>query len=169
MKKLLLKIINILLILVAIGLGFWLVNKNFPATGQLEVNAILGQDKPAISGLGPPPRVKMVDGYQLILDSPVYFDLRVPRWWNQARIELIYQEVDRQLIELAGKVGPEWQYDPKKPVITIDLGDGFKQAIFEFDLNTLYQKKNIRRFLISTAGELRDEIKIKSIKVILNR
>lgn len=169
MSKLSLKIITTILILSAIGLGLWLVNKNFPATGQLEIKAILGQDQPMISSLGPEPRVKLENDYQIILDSPVYFDLRSSRWFKIARVELVYQEIDRQLINIAGKTGPDWQYDEKEPTVILDLNNGYKKAVFDFSLDNLYRPKNISRFLISTQGEIRSELKIKSIKVILSR
>lgn len=165
----LLKIINLVLILAAISLGLWLLNKNFPATGQLEVNAVLGKDQPMISQLGPLPRVRLVENYQIILDSPVYFDLRSTRWFKQAKVELIYQEASRKLEGMAGKVGAGWQYQVTKPFVVIDQDDGFKKAIFIFDLTALYQQKNIRRFLISSLGEPKTELKIKSIKVNLLR
>ncbi len=168
MKKFL-KTINILLILAAIGLVLWLINKNFPANGHLEITAVLGQDRPMISSLGPPARVRLEDDYQIILDSPVYFDLRSIRWWKKAQIELVYQEVTRRLLGIGGSTAEEWQYDVKKPVTVIDLGNGWQKAIFYFDLNSIYQQKNIKRFLISSDGQIRDELKIKSIKIILRR
>ncbi|OGY43532.1 MAG: hypothetical protein A2731_03830 [Candidatus Buchananbacteria bacterium RIFCSPHIGHO2_01_FULL_39_8] len=169
MKKSLLKIISLLLIIAAGGLVLWLINKNFPATGQLEIEAVLGQDQPIISRLGPDPRLKLGNDYQIVLDSPVYFDLRSPRWFDQARIELIYKEGGRKLEYLAGRVGPEWQYNPQAATVITDLEDGWKKAVFDFDLNTLYEEKNVKRFLISTQGEIRQELYLKPIKVILKR
>jgi len=169
MKKLLLKSIDIFLILASVGLFLWLFNKNFPVGGQLEVKAVLGFDRPMISRLGPDPRLKVEDGYQVVLDNPVYFDLRSPRWFNQARVELVYKEFGRELENMAGKVGADWQYDSRQAIAVIELEDGWKKAIFDFDLNSMYAEKNVRRFLISTKGEIREELYIKSIDIILKR
>ena len=169
MKQIILKIINLTLILIVIGLGLWLVNINVPASGQLEINAVLGKDQRAISSLGPPPRLRLQTGYQEILENPVYFDLRSLRWFKQIRIDLVYQEGSRQLVGMAGKVGPDWQYLEKQPLAVLDLENGWKKATFNFESDALYSNKNIKRFLISTTGESGDVLKIKSIKIILNR
>ncbi len=154
-KKILLKIINLLLIVAAAGLGLWLLNMNFPANRQLEINMIAGKNQPMISRLGPDPRIRLEKDYQVILDSPVYFDVRALSWFQNAKIQVVYQEAGRKLDSLAGQNGPGWQYLEKKPYATFETDGGFRVALFEFDLAGLYQQKNIYRFLISSGGELR--------------
>lgn len=167
-KPLLLKIINIFLILTAIGFGLWLVNQNFPLSGQIEINAIAAKDQPMLSRLGPEVRVRQEKDYQVILETPVYFDLRFLPWFKQARVQLVFQAVGSKLLGLGGQTGPEWGYDVKKPVLINDLGNGWQEAIFDFDLTKVYQQKNVRRFLISTDPR-QGELKIKSLKIILIR
>ena len=169
MKKILLKFISYVLILGAILAGLILFNLNFPADNALVIAASLGEDRPAISQIGPPPRQKLENDDQLILDSPVYFDVRTLPWFKQARIELIYQEGERKLIELGGQVGPGWQYYLVKPVSVISLADGWQKATFYFDLQILLKPKNMTRFLISTSGQPQDQLKIKALTVTLLR
>lgn len=168
MRKNLLKIINILLVLLAVGFGLWLVNKSFPCYGSLIVEPVLGQDQPMISRLGPDVRMRLEDGYQAILENPVYFDLRAMPWFTNARIYFIFQEVGLKLEGIGGKVGPDWQYDMQEPILIQDLENGWQKAVFDFDLTKLYDQKNIKRFLISVQGE-EGELRIKSFKIILNR
>ena len=77
MQKSLLKIIKALLVLACIGSILWLVNLNFPRSGELEINAVLGQDLSIVSSLGPPERARLESDYQAILDNQIYFDLRI--------------------------------------------------------------------------------------------
>ena len=168
MKKISIKIISIFLILFAIGFGLWLVNKSFPRYGSLIVEPVLGEDQPMISRLGPDVRVRLEDGYQAILENPVYFDLRVMPWFTNARIYFIFKEAGLKLEGIGGKVGPDWQYEMQEPILAQDLEDGWQEAVFDFDLTKLYDQKNIKRFLISIQGE-EGELRIKPFKIILNR
>jgi len=168
MKKFWLKIINLLLILSALGLGLWLINQNFPSYGQLIVEPALGQDQPMISRLGPDPRVTLAADYQAILESPVYFDLRSMPWFTKARIYFVFQAVGLDLEGIGGQVGPGWQYDLQDPILVQDLGDGWQKAVFDFDLTKIYQQKNVRRFLISLQGE-EGELRMKAFKIILSQ
>lgn len=141
MSKTILKIINILLILGVVGLGVWLIRQNIPPTGQMKIKAVAGQDKPMMTRLGPEPRVKIEGSEQTILASPVYFDLRSIHWFLQAKIILVYKEEGLKLEGIAGQTGAGWQYDVKQPNLVSKQDGGFKQAIFNFDLKTVFQQK----------------------------
>lgn len=170
MKKTWLKIITIFLILSAVGVGLLLVNKNLPSHDVLIVEAVLGQDQPMISKLGPEPRVKIENGYQAVFETPIYFDLRSLPWFRQAQVYLVFQEDGLELEGIGGQVGSGWQYEVKKPIVVTKLDGGWKKAVFEFDLNNIYQQKNIRRFLISAKqNEDSGELRIKLLKIVLNR
>ena len=169
MKKFSLNLITIFLVSAAVGLGLWLVNKNFPASGFLEISAVLGQDRPAISRLGPDPRVKLENGVQAIIEGPVYFDLRAPRWFNQAHLEITYWPAGRTFKALGGKVADPWSYLIKEPLAVVAEENNWQTAIFEFDLNQLLSQKNVKRFVFDTQGETGQLLWLKSIKVILQR
>ena len=169
MRKVFLHVLNLLLILAAIGLGLWLVNQNFPATNQLAVNATLGTDTPMLSSLGPPPRLTLDYPHQLILDTPVYFDLRSLPWFTRARVELRYREEGRTLVGLAGKVGEPWQYASFTPLLVTTDEDGWQRAIFDVDLTGLMHPKNVRRFLIETTGPVGRALRLKSLDITLER
>jgi len=172
MHKKLLKIINIFLILAAVGLGLWLINQNYPSSGQLQIEAVLDKDSPMISRLGPAVRVKIEKDYARVLETPIYFDLRSLPWFKQAQLELIFSKQGLALEGIGGQTARGWQYDVQKPILVTDLGTGWQRAVFNFDLTKIYQQKNIRRFIISTQptrGENDSSLNIKSLKLILNR
>jgi hypothetical protein len=167
-----LKILQIALAIPVIILGLWLVNINFPKTGRIQLTQIPGQDTPAISRLGPEGRVKLEKDYQAVIDHPVYFDIRSLPWFNRARIKLTYQPNGRLLAGLAGQSGPGWQYSVSKPIAVKDAADGFKEAVFDFDLNQVWAQKNVRRFLLATqkeADNVQGELRIKSLQITLSR
>src|SRR3989344_7585066 len=169
MEKKFLKIIKAVLIVAALGLVLWLANLNFPRSGQIVIQAEVGKESRAIPRLGPDVRLKLENGRPAVLENPVYFDLRALPWFIRARVYLVYQEDGRQLEGLGGQTGPGWQYEVKKPLAQADLQDGFKQAIFDFDLTKLYSQKNVKRFLIATSQAPGGELKIKELKIILSR
>ena len=169
MKKILPKIVALILTLAAIGLGLWLVNKNLPATNQLVVAAEFGRETPMLSSLGPPPRLTLDYPHQLILDSPVYFNLRSLSWFTRGRIELVYREEGRTLVSLAGKVGEPWQYATLPPLVITKDDEGWQHAIFDVDLTSLYHPKNIRRFLIDTSGPVGQPLRLQRLQITLER
>jgi len=170
MQKPLLKIVTLILILSAIGLGIWLINKNF--FQQLVIKSIPEKNQPMLSTLGPQDRVRIENDYQLILDSPVYFDLRTLPWFSRLRISLIYRPAGRELEGVGWQVGPGFQYQIKEPILSRSLADGWQEAIFDLDLTKVYQQKNVKRFLISTLaaeGQERGELKIQSLELTVER
>ena len=170
MQKPLLKIVTLILILSAIGLGVWLVNKNF--FQQLVIKSIPGKNQPILSTLGPQDRVRIENNYQLILDSPVYFDLRTLPWFTRLRVNLIYQEAGRQLAGIGWQVGPGFQYQIQEPILSRSLADGWQEAIFDLDLTKVYQQKNVKRFLISTLAaeeQEKGELEIQSLELTVER
>lgn len=172
MKNSLLKFITLILILSAIGLAFWLVNQNVPAYGSQIIMLDFSKNQPMLSKLGPEVRTKNQDGLISILESPVYFDLRSMPWFSQAYIYIIYKEAGQELESMAVQTAPEpgWHYYPQPPVVITETDDGFKKAVFIFNLNDFFSQRNVRRFLISTkATEERGELKIKTLKIILSR
>ncbi|MFA6322669.1 MAG: hypothetical protein WCX71_04310 [Candidatus Buchananbacteria bacterium] len=166
------RIIQILLVLPLIFLALWAINTNFPRNGQMTVKLNFNQSEPMVSKLGPEGRVKVVDNQAIIYDHPVYFDLRSMPWFNRAQIKITYLPNGRQLDGMAGQVGAGWQYDLIKPLMTKDVGEGYLEANFVFDLDKVYDQKNVRRFLIASsplAHSADNELKVKSIVIILNR
>jgi len=172
MKNFLLKLISLTLILSAVGLGLWLINKNIPAYGSQVILLNFEKDQPMLSRLGPEVRTRVQEGLLEILESPVYFDLRSLPWFDQAYIYLIYKELGQELEGIAIQTAPEpgWHYYLQKPVVVTESSDGFKKAVFIFDLNNFYHQRNVRRFLISTKQlEEKGGLKIQTLKIILNR
>lgn len=169
MKKLMVKIIGLVLTLSVIGGAILLVNKNFPASNLLKVEMILGRDSRMISRLGPDVRLRNQNGYQEILDSPVYFDVRALPWFSGAWIEIIHQSSPRELVGVGGQVSEPWGYDIKQPLSTVPLANGWQRSTFYVDLDSLLDKRNLKRFVIDSRGQVGEPLRISHITVILER
>lgn len=166
------RIIYIVAIIPIMFLIIWLINQNFPRSGQKLISQNFFKDQPMISRFGPEGRIIIKNNLSVIVDHPVYFDLRTMPWFNQALIKIVYQSNGRELEGIAGQVGAGWQYDLKKPLLKKNLTNNFFEADFIFNLNALYNQKNIRRFLVATkkiGDQNSNELIIKSLDIILTR
>lgn len=171
MKKLTYLIFSIVIIFSA-GFVLFLVGLyNFPFYGAAKIEAALGQDTPQISRLGPEVRLRNIESGQQIVEGPVYFDVRIMPWYNQAKVIVIYQEIAGHALNGMGRhTGPEFSYEVTKPIAIFDHGDGYKRADFIFDLNGFYQEKNVYRFLVDTVkGQSGGAVEIKELKLFLTR
>ncbi|HLC89753.1 MAG TPA: hypothetical protein VJG65_02210 [Patescibacteria group bacterium] len=167
-----LKIINIFLILFFLGLLLWLFDQNFSLNGQLVIKSNLTKDLPMISKLGPEGRVNLRQSETLILDSPVYFDLRTMPWFKTARMILVYRSDGRILSGIGSQTGPGFSFAVQEPLAVNQRDDGDSEAVFDFNLASVYRDKNVTRFLIDSTS-LKDEvgntISLKSLEIILTR
>lgn len=165
-----LKIYKIFIICLAITFFAFIAILNFPFYGQSKISMTLGENTPKISKLGPPPRVIIEGGYQRVLESPVYFDVRTFPWFKKAQVYITYQEHGQTLEGLGGQTSFGFNYHVQEPIVVRDLQDGWKKAVFEFDLNQVFYNEGLRRFLISTKSNdqsEKEELYIQDIKVIL--
>jgi len=165
-------ILKYLVFISVIILGLWLINLNFPINGQRHLSLNFFQDQPMTSKLGPGDRLKQKDDLALIIDHPVYFDLRVLPWFNQARITLIYQSNGRLLEGLGYQTGPGFSFSVIKPISVKEIDQNFSEALFIFDLNKVFTLRNVTRFLIASqidSENIENELIIKSLKINLLR
>ena len=154
---------------IAVALFIWTTYRNFPLVGELII-ALPTENQRQITRLGPEPRVRITSTNQAILESPVYFDIRVLPWFHTANIEMVFQENGQTLDGIALQSAAGWNYNLKKPDTIEALADGWSKATFIFNLAGGYQVRNVRRFLLSTRHSdpsVRGEMLIQSLHVTL--
>jgi hypothetical protein len=138
---------------------------------QQRFEMTLGQDRPMITKLGPPPRVVSRDNAQDVLEGPVYFTLRAPRWYDAVTITVEYQPGALDLTGIGGQTAEGFQY-AVTPVTTAEATeDGWRRASIQLDRNQLYNPKNTTQILLQTgpgAGMERG-LRIRSITATLSR
>lgn len=158
-------ILYIILIIVVIGAFAVVSYLNFPLSGKLVI-PVPTENQRMISRLAPEVRIKINDNTQIVLESPVYFDVRILPWFQTVLVEVMYRENGQALDGVGLQSGPGFNYNLQKTSDIIEHGNGWKSAEFNFDLNGGYHVRNTRRFLVSTTprdGSNRGSLEIKSI------
>lgn len=172
MKQVVFPIFNYILIALGVFIVILIFINNIPHYGIFSVEATLGQSTSIISSLGPEVRTRITDDYEIILESPVYFEVRAMPWYNKAEVYVTYEAIGgHDILGMGRHTGPGFDYQLQSPKIIRDLEGEYSKAIFEFDLNNFYQEKNVYRFLIDTSRHSYtegDELRIKQLKVIFS-
>ena len=131
--------INSLGIIIIILIISSLIKKDLVLEGKLTIESDLTDKLPMISILFPEHRVEKEDTYYIIQDEPVYFTVRSPIKFDQAEVEIEFQNGKQKIIGLGIATEEEgWNFEShtlyNETLNNIDwygMSDG---------INTLYQK-----------------------------
>lgn len=89
-----------LLLTAGIGILSFLVYKNIVPSGRYFVSGDFADANPAVSVLYPEGRVSSTPGGIVVKEEPVYFDVRIPRKFDQARVKVYFEELATPVLEL---------------------------------------------------------------------
>lgn len=147
----------------------WLINEHLALGGELSANYDLNSNSPFISRISPSDRISELkkDGngvyYRTVLAEPLYFDLTLPRHFDQALVKVKFKNpagLDFQL-GLAGN-SEKKQFDLKpldNQLINNLLADKFNwSAVWEGNLLLLQRGgryRNVAEFLANLPAESR--------------
>lgn len=118
MNKKALILAKVIIVLIPIVILGWVLNKQFSPLGKLVIKKDFKKESPFISDFYPRIRVDNIakDGkeyYQTIRDDAVYFDLELPRWYNQATFVIKFKNFN-PLLEINGRQNKDkWIFDEK--------------------------------------------------------
>jgi len=149
------KYIKIILILIPILILGILIYKDFNPTGYLEVSYDFCQSTPFISKLSPYGRVLNIqkdrgECTQLMVIDPVYFDVRLPQRFDQAKLKIWYQKsVDTPLKIGVAQDTRTWQWQLRDIVYRRSI-NGWQLGSAAYDLSAVALDKNNLRFMISS-------------------
>src|SRR3989338_5225310 len=104
--KFLTRLIQLTLLLIPLGLFFWLIQREIVPTGVFEVRHEIGESSPYIDALAPKDRVKNI---WTIIGDPVYFFLHPHRFFDRLEFDVWFQNPTVPIIEFGGlaKTNPE--------------------------------------------------------------
>jgi len=179
MKKYILKIYRIFLILIVLSLGVWLISKNLVMTGELIAEKDFCSSSRLISDFYPENRVGLIEKeggtecFQRIFIEPAYFKLKVPRTFEKVKVEIIYQNPNHPILQLAlmqKRINPlDWNFQLRR--LESPMSEEWQKGTAEFFAGPNYMNNHALEFMVSAPGltNARHEIKIKKIKIWLYR
>jgi len=174
-----LRVYRISLILCVIVLGIWLMYKNLVMSGELIVEKDFCSQSRLISDFYPENRVGLIEKegdmecFQRIFIEPAYFKLKVPRTFERARVEIIYQNPNHPVLQLAlmrKRINPlDWNFQLRP--LESSMSKGWQRGVVEFVVGPSYMNNHALEFMVSAPGltNARHEIKIRKIKIWLYR
>lgn len=129
----------------------WLVYKDAVVSGVLDASYDFRSRSPFISVLRPQQRISEIqynaDGraFQDIKGEPVYFDVRLPRKFESAKVNVVYKNYDQPVIELGALVDrdrAQFDFEPvENRAIEYFFQDKFHWTYVQEENTYLFQKK----------------------------
>ncbi len=162
------RVFKILVIIGVIGVIIFLIAQDLAWSGQLVVETDFLKFTPYFSILKPQENIIMQNDTNLVKAEPIYFDLYLPRDFDQAMVEVAYKDEFGYKILLGPNLKSGW--DTKALTDLPSASNDYKIKSVNFDL----AGKNINggklRFMISMP-EFKEGngIYIKNVKVTLTR
>ncbi|MDO8622079.1 MAG: hypothetical protein Q7R80_02515 [bacterium] len=164
---------------------------------RLDVVARLDRATPYLSLLGPPVRVGLLADRVNVIGEPVYVNLRIPRWFRRATVELRYENPGQLPLRFGVRTHPVlWAFEFPEPeslplALPLPVGGGEKEKVFPpvppgggvrggggivtmripFELQRSWQvERNVYRFVLSAPGaNVEQPIVIHGLRVTAER
>lgn len=153
-------------------LGF-LTLRDLQLNRQLDVVARLDRATPYLSTLGPPVRVALSSDHATVIGEPVYINLRIPRWFRRATVELEYENPHNLPFKLGVRTHlTAWAFEfPTPSSSPSERGGGSLVLRVPFELQRAWQvERNVYRFVLSAPGVSAEQpIVIHALRVTAER
>ncbi|MFH1456830.1 MAG: hypothetical protein ABIF17_01805 [Patescibacteria group bacterium] len=164
--------IKIILFIVIVTILLWLLVLDFVPGEKLEINYDFCSQKQMITGLSPGNRlwpIKKIhnDCLQEIAISPVYFDTRVPQYFNFVEVEVKYKKPDSEVFQIGPQIAKDEWIWMLQDIKHKNLDGDWEIGVAKFDLLGVYQSSTVMRWLISapTIEENKNVVAISNIKI----
>ncbi|MDO8462782.1 MAG: hypothetical protein Q7S96_00710 [bacterium] len=183
--------------IVAVGFLLILALRDLQLDRRFDVVAQLDRATPYLSFLGPPVRVELSADRVNVIGEPVYVNLRIPRWFRRATVELRYENPGDIPLRFGVRTHPtQWAFQFPEPefhplALPLPEGGGEKEKIFPpvppgggawgggeivtmripFELQRAWQvERNVYRFVLSAPGASSEQpIIVHGLRVIAER
>lgn len=162
---------------VVLLLAVFLLIKDFNPSGRLEVNYDFGAESPYISRLSPDGRVleitETVEGerYQPMVIEPVYFDVRLPQNYDNARVEVLYQKDTKTPFQLGFRTrASDWSWYLSDVTPIAQVGE-WRRGEAVYDIRDARIDDQNLRFILASPGlsESGEEIQFHHIKMVFEK
>lgn len=125
-----------------------LVLRDVQPDGALDIHTDFRRPTPYVSLLGPPTRVDFRDSDLLVVAEPVYFDLRLPRWFATATLRLSYTTEATSTPTLGVWLDPLHPDRPDAPIALLPTVNG----VAELNLKKYPRSRYGHRLFIAASG-----------------
>lgn len=147
---------------------------------RLDISARFDRATPYLSTFGPPARVELegkkrysVPFSVRVVGEPVYVNLRIPRWFRRATVELAYENPGNIPFKLGVRTHPtQWAFQFPDALNCPTPGVGRSTCLHvPFDLQRSWQvERNVYRFVLSAPGVSAEQpIVIRGLRVVAER
>lgn len=170
--------IHIVLIAIPVVVFFWLLAKDFAFSGRLVMVYDFSRDSPFVKRPWPPGRLhpieydkKTRDYFQRMFVEPVTFDVKLPRKFKSATVELVYKKDTEQQLRLGIRMHPKkWAWEIRDLEEREEDGWTVGRVVFE-NLSTVDFAGNKLHFLVNAPGlfETKREILLTEIRVVVEK
>ncbi len=167
------------IIAIPVVVFFWLFAKDFAFSGKLVMSYDFSHDSPFIKRLWPPGRLHDIeydaathDYFQGMFVEPVTFDVKLPRRFTSATVELVYKKSADQPLRLGVRLDPEkWSWAIRDVVPIGTKGEWTVGQVQFDDLATADFSGNKLHFLLNAPGlfEADREITLTDIRVTVQK
>lgn len=162
------KILTIITVLAVLAVLAFIFADDLAWSGSLEVKTDFLKFTPYFSVLKPQDRVTMTE-VNYVKAEPIYFDLYLPRNFDQAKVEIEYQNEFGYKMSLGPNIKTGWDLKSLEnlPVASKD----YKISSIDFDLADKNINNGKLRFMLSIP-DLEDEnkgVNLKNVTVTLTR
>lgn len=140
---------------------------------RLVLEARLDRATPYLSTFGPPSRVALSSDRATLSAEPVYVNLRIPRWFRRATVELEYENPNSIPFKFGVRTHPTaWAFQFSTPSSSpSERGGGALALRVSFELQRAWQvERNVYRFVLSAPGVSAEQpIVIRGLRVVAER
>lgn len=171
--------LRLLLIAIPVAVFFWLLAQDLAISGKLVMTYDFSHDSPFVKRLWPPGRLRTIsydtkidDAFQSMFADPVTFDVKLPRAFERATVDLLYKKDPEQTLSIGMRTDPKaWAWDIR-PIMPVDSEGSWTVGRVQFnDLSAADFSNSRLHFLLNAPGlsEARREILLTEIRVIVEK
>lgn len=164
--------IRIVVWLAAVAFFAALALRDLQLDRRLDLEARLDRATSYLSLFGPPARVDASSSDVVVVGEPVYVNLRIPRWFRRATVELEYENPSDLPITFGVRTHPiQWAFQFPDVQDCSTPGVGQKCMRIPFNLQRAWRvERNVYRFVLSAPGVSPERpLVIHSLRVIAER
>lgn len=147
-----------------------LIIRDIGPSRRVVLDARFDRATPRVSVFGPPVRVELARDHARIIGEPVYVNVRLPRWYRSAVVNIAYENPSRLPVRIGVRTDAmAWTYDLREAPPPDDGGMVAAREVFALE-RAWQVERNVYQFIIAAPGASADRaLTIRSFRVTAQR